>query len=69
MKRAHKGIYHKMSPKHLDRYARGFAGKNNCWEMGALDRMRHVARGIVGRRLTYRELIADNGLPSGARTR
>ena len=28
LKRAHKRTYHKMSPKHLDRYARGFAGKN-----------------------------------------
>ena len=56
-----------MSPKNLDRYARGFAGKNNCRGMGILDRMEHVARGLVGRRLTYRELIAPNGLPSGAR--
>ena len=67
LKRAHKGIYHKMSPKHLDRYARGFAGKHNCRKMDTLARMAHVARGMVGRRLTYRQLIAPNGLPSGAR--
>jgi len=67
LKRAHKGIYHKMSPKHLDRYARGFAGKHNCRKMDTLARMAYVARGMVGRRLTYRQLIAPNGLPSGAR--
>ena len=27
LKRAHKTVYHGMSPKHLDRYARGFAGR------------------------------------------
>ena len=67
LKRAHKGVYHKMSPKHLDRYARGFAGKHNCRGMDALGRMRHVAARLRGRRLTYRALIAPNGLPSGAR--
>ena len=68
LKRAHKGTYHKMSPKHLARYARGFAGKNNCRGMPALARMRHAAARLVGRRLSYRALIAPNGLPSGARS-
>ena len=30
IKRAHKGVYHKISPKHLDRYVRQFAGKHNA---------------------------------------
>lgn len=67
VKRAYRGVYHKMSPKHLDRYMRGFAGKHNCREMDVLGRMAHVAGRLRGRRLTYRELIAPNGLPSGAR--
>ena len=29
LKRAHKGVYHKISPKHLNRYVRQFAGKHN----------------------------------------
>ena len=29
--------------------------------------MRHVAAGLIGKRLMYRQLIADNGLDSGAR--
>ena len=29
LKRAHKGIYHKISPKHLDRYVQEFASRHN----------------------------------------
>ncbi len=32
-----------------------------------LDMMQSVAIGMSGKRLRYRDLIADNGLPSGAR--
>ena len=67
LKRAHKGVYHKISPKHLDRYARQFAGKHNFRDADTLAQMSHVAAGFVGRRLLYRDLVADNGLSSGAR--
>ena len=36
-------------------------------EMDTLDQMAHVAAGMVGRRLMYRELIADNGRSAPAR--
>ena len=29
LKRAHKGTFHKISPKHLQRYVSEFAGKHN----------------------------------------
>ena len=29
LKRAHKGTFHKISPKHLDRYVQEFAGRHN----------------------------------------
>ena len=29
LKRAHKGTFHKLSPKHLQRYVNEFAGKHN----------------------------------------
>ena len=29
LKRAHKGTFHKISPKHLDRYVTEFAGRHN----------------------------------------
>ena len=67
LKRAHTGTFHKMSPKHLDRYVRQFAGKHNLREEDTLDIMRHVAAALIGKRLMYSKLIADNGLSSGAR--
>ncbi len=68
LKRAHKGTFHKISPKHLDRYVQEFAGKHNIRESGTLVQMRDTVARLVGRRLLLRDLIADNGLASGARS-
>ena len=68
LKRAHKGTFHKMSPKHLDRYVQEFAGRHNMRESGTINQMRETVARFVGRRLLYRNLIADNGLPSAARS-
>ena len=68
LKRAHKGIYHKFSPKHLARYVSEFAGRHNIRESDTLAQMDALAIGMRGKRLTYAALIADNGLESGART-
>ena len=68
IKRAQNGVYHKLSPKHLHRYVAGFAAKHNIRDADTLDQMASVVAGMVGKRLMYRDLIADNGLSSGART-
>ena len=68
LKRAYKGTFHKLSPKHLDRYVQEFANKHNMRESGTLDQMRTTVAGLVGRNLLYRDLIADNGLANHART-
>ena len=68
LKRAHKGVFHKMSPKHLNRYVQEFAGKHNCREEGTAAQMAAVAAGLIGKRLMYKQLVADNGLSSGARS-
>ena len=67
LKRAHKGTFHKLSPKHLDRYVQEFAGKHNIRDADTLEQMTAVAAGLVGRRLMYSQLIAPNGRDSGAR--
>ena len=68
LKRAQKGTFHKMSPKHLNRYVQEFAGKHNMRESGTLAQMQDTVARLVGRNLLYRDLIADNGLTSGARS-
>ena len=67
LKRAHTGTFHKLSPKHLNRYVQEFAAKNDIRDSGTLAQMRDTVGRLVGRNLLYRNLIADNGLPSGAR--
>ena len=57
-KRGYYGTYHKMSPAHLDRYVREFTGRHNHREDDTLDQMAAVVRGMDGKRLPYRDLIA-----------
>ena len=68
LKRAHKGTFHKISPKHLQRYVSEFAGKHNIRESGTLVQMRDTIARLVGRNLLHRNLVEDNGLSSGARS-
>ena len=68
LKRAHKGTFHKLSPKHLDRYVQEFAGKHNLREHDTIDQLTALSGGMNGKRLRYRTLIAENGLASGARS-
>ena len=67
LKRAHKGTFHKISPKHLDRYVQEFAEKHNIRELGTLAQMRDTVARLVGGNLLLRDLTADNGLPSASR--
>ena len=69
LRRAHMGTFHKLSPKHLERYVNEFAAKNNIRDLDTIDQMRHVARQMPGKRLTYKKLKAPHpdGLPSHAR--
>ena len=61
LKRAHDGTFHKISPKHLQRYVSEFAGKHNIRDSGTLAQMRDTVARLVGRRLLYSDLISDNG--------
>ena len=59
LKRAHKGTFHRISPKHLQRYVSEFAGRQNVRCMDTIDQMRLLIRGLEGKRLKYRRLVAD----------
>ena len=67
MKSAHSGTFHKISPKHLDRYVQEFAARHNLREQDTIDIMASLVAGMRGKRLRYRDLIADNGLNNGSR--
>ena len=58
LNRAHKGVYHKLSPKHLQRYVSEFAGRQNIREMDTAVQMAHVVAAMVGKRLLYRDLTS-----------
>ncbi len=66
-RRGHKGTYHKMSPKHLQRYVDEFVGRYNVRDSDTIDQMAGIVTGMEGKRMTYDQLIEDNGLSSAAR--
>ena len=68
LKRSHKGTFRKISPKHVNRYVQEFAAKHNIRESGTLVQMWDTVAKMVGRNLLYRDLVAPNGLSSGARS-
>ena len=58
LKRAHKGVYHKISEKHLQRYVNEFSGRHGIRAHDTIDQMGALASGMTGKRLTYRNLVA-----------
>ena len=57
LKRGYHGTFHHVSEKHLGRYVREFAGRNNIRDLDTIDQMSLLARGMVGKRLRYQDLI------------
>ena len=67
LKRGYIGTYHKMSPKHLNRYVKEFEGRHNVRSQDTLDQMGAILGAMTDSRLRYKDLIKGNGLSSGAR--
>ena len=57
LKRAHKGTFHRLSPKHLHRYVDEFVGRHNMREMDTLDQMAAIALGMENAQLRYEDLV------------
>lgn len=55
------GTFHHLSRKHLWRYVNEFVGRYNIRDWDMIDQMRSIARGLLGRRLTYRGLTGAHG--------
>ena len=58
LSRGYMGTYHQMSKKHLHRYVNEFAGRHNIRDLDTLEQMSFVTQGMVGKRLTYEDLIS-----------
>ena len=48
-----------MSEKHLGRYVTEFAGRHNVRQADTINQMENVVASMVGKRLMYRDLIAE----------
>lgn len=59
LKRAHKGTYHSISPKHLQRYLDELSARQNMRGMSIMAQLELVAGEMAGKRLTYRELVGQ----------
>ena len=58
LRRGYHGTYHRMSPKHLHRFVNEFAGRLNERFRDTADMMAALAGHMVGKRLTYAQLVA-----------
>jgi len=59
LKRGYQGTFHHFSAKHCNRYVGEFAGRHNIRRADTIVMMKHIALGMVGKQLRYRDLIAD----------
>ncbi|MDE2654430.1 MAG: transposase [Gemmatimonadota bacterium] len=66
LKRGYHGVYHRLSPKHLQAYVNTFAGRHNLRDLDTADQIRHVVAAMVGKRLMYRDLVAPSDRSSAA---
>ena len=57
LKRGYQGIFHKISPEHLNCYVSEFAGRHNIRFLDIVEMMLRVVAGMVGKGLKYMELV------------
>ena len=59
LKRGYHGTFHHISPKHLHRYVNEFATRHNMRPRDTDAMMQGTFAAMIGKRLMYRDLIAD----------
>ena len=67
LKRGYVGTYHRISPKHLHRYIDEFSGRHNARRQDTIKQMSSVVRGMEGKRIRYKDFVADTCLDSEVR--
>ena len=67
-KRSLHGTWHQVSKMHLPRYVNEATMRlnNGNVKIDTIDRMRALVRDIEGKRIAYRDLVADSGVQSEA---
>ena len=55
LKRAHDGMFYKISPKNLTRYVAECEDKKNVRRRDTITQMQSLVRGMVDRRLKYHD--------------
>ena len=58
LKRGYIGTYHRLSEKHLQRYADEFAGRHNARPLPTMEQIGKTVDGMMGKRLKYKELTS-----------
>lgn len=66
LKRADTGTFHKISPKHLQRYVNEFSGRHNLRELDTMEQMGTVVRNMDLKRLSYKEMVSELLQAAGA---
>ena len=62
VRRGYSGTFRHVESKHLHRYVNEFAGRLSDKAASAVERMHNIVRNLVGKRLTYRQLVASKAL-------
>jgi ISXO2 transposase-like protein len=68
LKRGLHGVYHHVSPKHIERYVNEFTWRLNEGNVRrhSLERLDSFVDAVAGKRIKCRELIAENGKDGSA---
>ena len=60
LKRGYYGVYHKMSPKHLQKYVDEFSARQNVRQLDTMVQIDCTIRGLFGKRLKYADLVGGS---------